>query len=232
MSGGNSVKSIGLAACLLAGGAVAQPIFTEISIDPFEDGAIGGAIGGGINESVTATVVGGTRFLMAEVISNPIGTTEDTFVDVMFDEGSFVFDTGPRTIANATLMYGDGENSLGLPLSPGFSQFDIDFATVDRAFEFSVLLEDGDGGSASGEFLVNEGIGFPFSFNIFTQLDRTDGYLFSETAKITFVFNTGGVDSLDFRIDDISVSGFIIPAPGSAAVLALGGLVAGRRRRG
>lgn len=227
----------------MTGSAFGQLVFTVIEIDPFEDGVTGGVIGSGIDEQVAATVIGGVRNLKADVIANPLGTTEETFVDLRFDEGSFAFDTGPLATAVASLSYGDGDTGLGIPFSPGFETIDFAFASVDQDFVLTVVIEGpiisvpGDENSApavaEGSFTIEQGIDFTFSVNIFDQLESTPGFNLADANRLTFYFNDGDtpVESLDFRLDDISASGFIIPAPGSVALLGLGGLVVARRRR-
>jgi hypothetical protein len=64
------------------------------------------------------------------------------------------------------------------------------------------------------------------------NLSAASGISFNSAAyvKITFSqFNAGSNGSA--RLDNILIDGTFIPAPGSMALLAIGGLVAGRRRR-
>jgi hypothetical protein len=102
---------------------------------------------------------------------------------------------------------------------------------------------DPSGGSIAlqgGTDTVNNGAFFEFNFNAslyeniqFSLARQSTSTGFNTVAIDAFDGDTllGNIGSINNRLDNIVVAGTLIPTPGAAALLGLGGLVAARRRR-
>lgn len=107
-----------------------------------------------------------------------------------------------------------------------------DFVGMDAFVQILWLDQDGsDGGGVKGEMLtslVGLGINTGYQQFSFDGLDAADG---ADSFLLRFQISAGAVDDIanGLYVDDASLS--VVPAPASAAMLALGGLVAARRRR-
>lgn len=106
------------------------------------------------------------------------------------------------------------------------------FAGMDAFVQILWLDQDGsDGGGVKGQMLTSlVGLGINGSYQQFVMngLDAADG---ADSFLIRFQISAGAVPNIanGLHVDDVSLTQ--VPAPASAAMLGLGGLVAMRRRR-
>lgn len=96
---------------------------------------------------------------------------------------------------------------------------------------FAEFFSEVDGGGVSSAVLLGGAplfVGSDWSFYSFTT---TAGPDVSGGVTLQFAAVTGAFDgsTMQLQVDDVSVS--IVPAPGALAMLGLGGVLAGRRRR-
>jgi hypothetical protein len=132
-----------------------------------------------------------------------------------------------NTILNA--LVGAGANITNIAWDVNLTTFDVSWA------------EENTMGFFGNSVVVNPGFGDAFTVstaNYQGSMDTNitlgaDGILDIEFYEINFDDLIDDVDSIyeGFSTVTLSGTGFVVPTPGSLAVLGLGGLVAGRRRR-
>jgi len=135
--------------------------------------------------------------------------------------GSFAFQGGPEGSNNGAQAIFSFDGSSWADLA-------IDFARRGTGTGFdSLTLEMFDGTASLGFAAEIDGPqSSTWTANNF-DLSALDGVA---DASIVFTFDGSTSTSGNNRIDNVTISG-IVPAPGAAALLGLGGLVATRRRR-
>jgi len=108
----------------------------------------------------------------------------------------------------------------------------LDFTGMDTFVQILWLDQDGsNGGGVQGEMLTSlVGLGISTSYQQFSfnDMDVPDG---ADSFLLRFQMSAGAVNNIanGLYVDDVSLAA--VPAPGSVALLGLGGLVATRRRR-
>jgi hypothetical protein len=164
------------------------------------------------------------------------GARFDLVTTSMFegDIGAAVFVSDPGVTARGVITWNNGGNGLALDAAAlGIVGFEFDFAAVDQEFPMRIELRDGSGGTGSAEIridpiLLSDGIQTASlalaSINSFGGLDLTD---LSEI-QLVFNFRSDRAEGLDFVFTQFRA---VVPTPGTAAMLAMGGLLASRRRR-
>lgn len=176
----------------------------------------------------------------AEIVGGPSGSVERS--SLMPNSGGFSaymsFDhinnaaAGGAYFIEQVRPVGSIDSSLNYDLS-FFAKVDsTDFTGMDAFVQILWLDQDAsNGGGVQGEMLTSlVGLGLNTEYQQFSMnnLDVPDG---ADSFLLRFQLSAGAVDGIanGFYVDDTSLTA--IPAPASAAVLALGGLCVGRRRR-
>ena len=182
---------------------------------------------------------GGAADISSIVFSNPFGQSSDfgldTLLDTGSDIGSLVFNSGIGVEQGGVVSY----NADGVGLSfdagaAGVEGFEIDFAMVDQAFIASIVLTTYDAmGMAIGDAVwavsVDAGVDVTAVWSI-SDFDASGAFDASDIDDVTINFNLEdeAVASLDFIATEFRA---IVPSPGSAVLLGLGGLMITRRQR-
>ena len=176
----------------------------------------------------------------AEIVGGPSGSVERS--SLMPNSGGFsaymAFDhinnaaAGGAYFIEQVRPVGSIDSSLNYDLS-FFAKVDsTDFTGMDAFVQILWLDQDAsNGGGVQGEMLTSlVGLGLNTEYQQFSMnnLDVPDG---ADSFLLRFQLSAGAVDGIanGYYVDDASLTA--IPAPASAAMLALGGLCVGRRRR-
>ncbi len=162
-------------------------------------------------------ILGGARFVSMDTV--------DAIAQLGPGNDYIFFDGLGAASPTLTLSYGDFGG--GTPLNADFaSMWDmvaVNFSSVTGTGLLSVEFESGSGSGTSAQTLVSSAGTYSFNFDepVFNGVDFSD----IDTVTLTLTANVGG----DFQIESFTRE--VIPAPGTAALLALGGAAALRRRR-
>lgn len=176
----------------------------------------------------------------AEIVGGPSGTVARS--GLMPNSGAFsaymAFDhinnpaAGGAYFIEQVLPVGSVNPSLDYDLSFFAKTDTTDFTGMDTFFQILWLDQDGsNGGGVQGEMLTSLiGLGISSSYQQFS-VDGLDVPSGADSLLIRFQISAGAVSNIanGLYVDDASLSA--VPAPASAAMLGLGGLVTMRRRR-
>ena len=184
---------------------------------------------------------GGPGVYSSTMFSDPFSQGGVFNLDTSFDSGSDIgavfFNSGIGAEQGASISYSN--NGAGLDLDGiglGIEGFDIDFLLSDQDFVANIVLTTFDaGGAAVGDasWAVLVSAGASTAHWSFTDFQIINGdFDASNIDDITINFNLADnpTASLDFVATEFRAT-VAVPAPGSLAMLGLGGLVATRRRR-
>lgn len=198
----STASDSGVNTAMLIGGGSPTVTYNTVSAGT-ADGAVGTFAGSTLN-AVGADGSGGALSITASVganNSNPV-TANGAFVTFQIDMSIYK----DLIVSFATRGTSTGFRSAQLSYSNDGSSFTNFGATWD-------------GGASSTFFLISRDLSTITALN-------SDPSVF---IRLTFSAATGGGGNN--RIDNIQFNGTKVPAPASLALLGLGGLVAGRRRR-
>ena len=149
--------------------------------------------------------------------------TSTAAIDGASSGGSFAF----QGAANEDVT-NNGAQAIFSFDGTSFSSLMFDFARRGTGTGFNnVTIELFDGGSSLG---VIDTLGGATSTWVASNYDISalDGVL---DASIVFTFSGASSNTGNNRLDNVTISGTAVPAPGAFALLGLGGLVGTRRRR-
>lgn len=196
---------------IAAGAATAGAASAQVVLDGFD--------------AIPNDDAGGSRVLTND-IDNPNNFPIDIGINVTFDggNGTFFFFTPSSTSVISSIAYtpAGGLDAAAL----GVVGLEFDFRGVDQSFDVGVEFADGGGNLATGGFSVASG-----DSTVFVPLGGLSfdpGFDATNITLFTADFNSSRVEGLDFLLTEIRA---VVPSPGTAAVLGLGGLAALRRRR-
>ena len=139
---------------------------------------------------------------------------------------------GAALFAEQNQTVGSIDNSLNYNLSLYAKSDSLDFTGVDMFYQILWLDQDGsDGGGVKGESLVQlipGGINTSYQQFGLSNIDVPDG---TDSFLLRFQLSAGAVPGIQqgLSVDDVSLEA--IPEPSSLGLVALGGLLAFRRRR-
>ncbi len=190
------------------------------------------------------SMIGGERDLRYDVVANQFGLSSDVVIG-----NGMVFNSNDPGVTGAIALEYDGTGDTEVTGNPFFVQgsglnadwtgtpsIDIDFLFLDLDFEVRIVLQTyGDlalGTPVIGESVIEQNVAaninpFAESFLLAGATPTIGGGVnISDVDRLTIFFNNQEVAAVDFGIAKISV-----PTPGTAGLLAMGGLVAVRRRR-
>lgn len=176
---------------------------------------------------------GGPRVLSTVEFDNPFGQIGnfDIDTDLMIDGdvGAVIFNSGIGLEQEGNITWDNAGAGLSLDaLAIGLVGFELDFALIDLDFDYDITLTDGAGDtlSAAGSWAAGGSRTESISLGDFTESALFDA---SDVDSVSITFNIdGSTDSLDFILTEFRA---VVPTPGSAAMLAMGGLLCVRRRR-
>ena len=181
---------------------------------------------------------GGPRSLSAQVFTDPFGLGGTLFVatasNLDADVGAAVFASGTGVELEGSITWDNDGAGLALDAGAlGIVGFELDFYLVDQAFEGGILLSSGDGtdanDSAVASFTVSADNGLQTISLDLGSLDIGAGFDASNVNLVRLSFNEGGQTiGLDFALSEFRA---VVPTPGSAVLLVVGGLANARRRR-
>ena len=160
-------------------------------------------------------------------------------------DGSFTGAADATTSGDVTRLAAPGGTAV---FDPGFVgtgvadfNFDIDVMltgadTADGSGTFSIVDVHGEtlSGTIDGEFSLIGGLSIAFTGSLSDGSFSTDlpgSAPYSGAVVQLFLDGTGTFFGSDFNDVSTQVSGVVVPAPASLALLGLGGLAAARRRR-
>lgn len=149
----------------------------------------------------------------------------DTLVIDVSGSNSWGFQGDPQN-ETLSVLVGAGANITGISWDVNLTTFDISWADENTmTFENSLSVNPG----AGDAFTV---VNMNYQGSTGGVALSADGILDIEFHEVGFDDVPGGIDSTYEAGSTVTLSGTgFIPTPGSLAVLGLGGLVAGRRRR-
>lgn len=183
--------------------------------------------------------LGGVGTYSTIILSNPFNQGADFNLDTALnlgdDVGSLIFNSGIGVEQLSSITYNASDAGLNLDAaSLGVQGFELDFAMVDLNFIASIdlLTYDGMGnivGSASHQIQIGAGTDITAAWNLadFSVADAFDASDVDEV-RLTFNVRNNPTASLDFIATEFRA---VVPPPGSAALLGLGGLLVARRGR-
>lgn len=177
---------------------------------------------------------GGPRVISSAEVANPFGQSSNFFLDTAFNAGgamgAAIFNSGIGVEQEGRIDWDNNGAGLNLDTAAlGIVGFELDFLLVDQDFNIQIELGTNGGGTASIDAIIAAGGSRTESislgdFNFGAGFDASD----VDSVRITFNNRLDAVASLDFVVTEFRA---VVPAPGSMALLGLGGLVAVRRRR-
>lgn len=232
--------AIGVLAGSLLGGAANAG---AVCIDDFTTGAFSDtkSLVNNYYAQQAGSMFGGQRDVRYAIVANQFGLSSDVVIG-----GGMTFSANdPGVKGTVALQYdGSGEAEangnpdfvLGNGLNADWSgapSIDIDFLFIDRGFDIRIVLcTYGAGTTVVGESVIEQSVlkaedPYTESFLLAAATPTVGaGVDLSNVDSLTIYFNDKAVSAVDFGISKIYV-----PTPGAAGLLAMGGLVAIRRRR-
>lgn len=176
---------------------------------------------------------GGPRTVSSFVLSNPFNQPSTFAVDTAFSfdaiNGAAVFNSGIGVEQEGTILWDNNGAGLGLDAaSLGLVGFELDFLMIDLDFTYIIEVSSANGAlsrfatfTAGGARTESLALG---DFDVFGTFDA------SAVDSIRIIFNVSDdpTASLDFILTEFRA---VVPTPGTVAMLAMGGLLAARRRR-
>jgi hypothetical protein len=206
------VLSAGTAIAFAAGAAHAN------HIDFMTDGPF--TLNGASSTTVSGSpdnILGGQRFVSMDTV--------DAIAQLNPGDNFITFDGLGAATPTLTLSYGDfgGGTPLNADFASMWDMVTVTFASVTGSGLLSVEFESGSGSGTSAQTLVGAAGSYSFGFDepVFNGVDFSD----IDTVTLTLSATIGS----EFAIESFTRE--VIPAPGAAALLALGGVAAFRRRR-
>ena len=211
-----------------------------IVIDDFSDGAFSQSIdSGAFVGQEAASVLGGFRDYGGSVQANPLGQSFDASVDpgvgLVVSAGAGLtgvfgleYDGGDDT--DTTFPFDDQAGGLVIDIS-AYTSFELDFIMLDLDMSVSVIASNVDGGGnvtgVSSASVLASASDDPFTLSVSVG-DLAGTADLASVNAITILFNDNdAAPNRDYALSQIT----LVPAPGAAVLLAIGGLVAARRRR-
>ncbi|MEM9372339.1 MAG: hypothetical protein AAGA55_01730 [Planctomycetota bacterium] len=176
---------------------------------------------------------GGPRVLSTSILGDPFGqgSNFDVDTDLMIDgdQGAAIFNSGIGVAQEGTIRWDNGGAGLSLDAGAlGIIGFELDFAAIDQDFSYIFRLTDGNGETlgASGDFLAG---GARTESIALASFESSAAFDVSDVDAVEIIFNVRGqTESLDFALTEFRA---VVPTPGSAVLIGVGGLLAMRRRR-
>lgn len=168
-----------------------------------------------------ANILGGARFVGIDTVDGA------SSADLMIGNEFINFDNDDTAAGVLTLDYGDflgGNGQLNSDFASTWNFVAVEFLDVVGDGSVSISFESTAGAGASASQVVNAAGIYYFAFDDagFASVD------FGDIDRVTVqVFSSLGSD-----FDIGAITREVVPAPASLALLGLGGLAAGRRRRG
>ncbi len=217
----------------------------------FHKGIIALAISTGMAHAGIASVVlddfdsdpnddlGGVGTYSTIILSNPFNQGADfnldTGVSIGSDVGSLIFNSGIGVEQQGSIIYNAEGAGLSLDAAGlGVQGFEMDFAMIDQDFyaEIDLFTYDDMGnsvGSASRVIQIGAGMDItaPWNLGDFSVADAFDASDVDEV-RLTFNVRNNPTASLDFIATEFRA---VVPSPGSAVLLGIGGLMITRRQR-
>lgn len=217
----------------------------------FHKGIIALAISTGMAHAGIASVVlddfdsdpnddlGGVGTYSTIILSNPFNQGADfnldTGVSIGSDVGSLIFNSGIGVEQQGSIIYNAEGAGLSLDAAGlGVQGFEMDFAMIDQDFyaEIDLFTYDDMGnsvGSASRVIQIGAGMDITAAWNLgdFSVADAFDASDVDEV-RLTFNVRNNPTASLDFIATEFRA---VVPSPGSAVLLGIGGLMITRRQR-
>jgi hypothetical protein len=222
----NDAKTVlGVFTLIAVTGAAQAGIASSIVLDDFDSDPNTGA--GGVGDYSTI------------IFNNPFNQgasfSLETGLNIGSDNGAVVFNSGIGVEQSGMISYSNSGAGLNLDaIALGIQGFEIDFAMVDLDFSAEIELFTFDDmgnriGSASQLMLISAGGDLTASWNLgdFSIADMFDAGDVDEV-RLTFNIQNFPTASLDFIATEFRA---IVPSPGAAALLGLGGMVMTRRKR-
>lgn len=217
---------LALSAVLCAAGMAQGGVASSIVLDDFDSDPNTGAGGPGVYSTT--------------IFDNPFNQgasfTLDTALSSGSDTGAVIFNSGIGVKQGASILYDNSGAGLNLDLGAlGAMGFEMDFLSVDQGFVARIELgNNGDGpsgmaGVASLDVFVPAGVDQTAfwslgDFIVSPNFDIAD----VDSISVSFNIEDNATASLDFIASEFRM---VVPTPGAIALLGMGGLVAGRRRR-
>lgn len=183
--------------------------------------------------------LGGAGTYATIILNNPFNQGADFSLDTLLstggDTGSLIFNSGIGVEQVGIVAYNAEGAGLSLDAAGlGVQGFEIDFAMIDLDFDARIELFTFDDmgseiGSASETVQIGAGAGVTAAwdlgdFSVAGAFDASD----VDEVRLTFNVRENPTASLDFIATEFRA---IVPPPGSAALLGLGGLLITRRGR-
>ena len=183
--------------------------------------------------------LGGVGTYSTIILSNPFNQGADFSLDTALsigdDVGSLIFNSGIGVEQQGRIIYNDEGAGLGLDAAGlGVQGFEMDFAMVDLDFiaEIDLFTYDDMGnsiGSASRMIQIGAGTDITAAWDLgdFSVADAFDASDVDEV-RLTFNVRNNPTASLDFIATEFRA---VVPSPGSAVLMGIGGLLITRRQR-
>lgn len=222
----------------LSGGlAAASAANAEVVLDNFTGGVLDVSVrdAAGTTASVSSTspdILGGQRDTSYEIVSNDLLGALSLFVNIGVPEefSAFSLEMGPGNASTVSLNYDGGGSGLDFDANgDSIESLRLDFFTIDLPVDVVVELTDGNGtvSSISRDLPASDGL---TSFFALAQFEAASpGFDRAEIDGVEITFNTEGEEDIDLALDTLTFD-TVVPAPGTLALLGLGGLIAIRRR--
>lgn len=168
----------------------------------------------------TDNILGGARFVGIDTVDGASSAS------LMAGNSFITFENDETAAGVLTLDYGDfmgGNGALNADFDTNWDFLAVSFSDVIGDGVLSVSFESSAGAGSSASMVVDSAGTYSFGFDDagFSMVDFND----IDRVTVTLMSSTGS----DFVIDAITREA--VPTPASAALLAFGGLCAGRRRR-
>ena len=183
--------------------------------------------------------LGGVGTYSTIILSNPFNQGADFSLDTALsigdDVGSLIFTSGIGVEQQGRIIYNDEGAGLSLDAAGlGVQGFEMDFAMVDLDFiaEIDLFTYDDMGnsiGSASRMIQIGAGTDITAAWDLgdFSVADAFDASDVDEV-RLTFNVRNNPTASLDFIATEFRA---VVPSPGSAVLMGIGGLLITRRQR-
>ncbi|MFG0314865.1 MAG: hypothetical protein ACF8LL_11880 [Phycisphaerales bacterium] len=183
--------------------------------------------------------LGGVGTYSTIILSNPFNQGADFSLDTALsigdDVGSLIFNSGIGVEQQGRIIYNDEGAGLSLDAAGlGVQGFEMDFAMVDLDFiaEIDLFTYDDMGnsiGSASRMIQIGAGTDITAAWDLgdFSVADAFDASDVDEV-RLTFNVRNNPTASLDFIATEFRA---VVPSPGSAVLMGIGGLLITRRQR-